>query len=128
MMLILIRIVYVLNIIVAGQISLTALWSAEQSAVSTFQNAYAPNEVMRLVGCLWLGIALISVLGLWKPLAFSPILLLQLIYKGTWLIVVAYPAIQNQQPYPKGMAAFFLIWVLILPFVIPWKHWWEAVV
>jgi len=24
--------------------------------------------------------------------------------------------------FPKGMALFFLIWVIVLPFVIPWKY------
>jgi hypothetical protein len=48
------------------------------------------------------------------------ILVLQLIYKGTWLLVVALPAIKSQQAYPTGMAGFFLVWVLVLPLVIPW--------
>jgi len=25
------------------------------------------------------------------------------------------------QPYPKEMAVFFVLWVIVLPFVIPWK-------
>jgi hypothetical protein len=25
--------------------------------------------------------------------------------------------------YPSGMALFFLVWVLVLPFVIPWTEW-----
>jgi hypothetical protein len=62
-------------------------------------------------------------LGLWRPFIFSPVLLLQLIYKGSWLLVVAIPGIKNNQPYPSGMAIFFLVWVLVLPFVIPWAEW-----
>jgi hypothetical protein len=54
---------------------------------------------------------------------FSPILLVQLIYKATWLLVVAIPAIRNDQPYPIGMAIFFLTWVSVLPFIIPWAAW-----
>jgi hypothetical protein len=118
-----IKLVYVANIIVAGWISITSVFAPQKSATTVFQNAYQPTEVIRLVGCLWLAIALLSVLGLWKPISFSPILLVQLIYKGTWLLVVALPAIRNNQPYPSGMATFFLIWVLILPFIIPWSEW-----
>lgn len=114
---------YIANIIIAGQIAISALSDPKNSAFTTFGNAYQPTEVIRLVGCLWLAIAVLSVLGLWKPITFSPVLLLQLIYKGTWLFVVAIPAFQNKTPFPKTMAIFFVVWVLVLPFLIPWKIW-----
>ena len=117
------RIIYALNIIVAGQIAISALSNTKNSASTTFGNAYQPTEVIRLVGCLWLAIAILSILGLWKPITFSPVLLLQLIYKGTWLFVVALPAFRNDVPFPKVMALFFVVWVLVLPFLIPWKGW-----
>lgn len=117
------KIIYIANIIVAGWISITSIFSPNKSALTVFQNAYQPTEVTRLVGCLWLAIAVLSVLGLWRPISFSPILLVQLIYKGTWLVIVALPAIKNDQPYPSGMATFFLVWVLVLPFIIPWTAW-----
>jgi hypothetical protein len=117
------KIVYIANIIVAGWISLTSMISPKKAAETVFQNAYQPTIVIKLVGCLWFAIAILSILGLWKPISFSPILLVQLIYKGTWLIIVALPAIRHNQPYPTGMALFFLIWVLVLPFVIPWAAW-----
>ena len=119
------RIIYVLNIIVAGQIAISAMSNPKTAAMTTFGNAYQPTEVMKLVGCLWLGIAILSVLGLFKPITFSPVLLIQLIYKGTWLLVVALPAIRNNELYPKAMASFFLVWVITLPFLIPWKSWFE---
>lgn len=115
------RIIYVLNIFVAGQIAISAIYNPKNSALTTFGNAYQPTEVIRLVGCLWLAIAALSILGLWKPITFSPVLLMQLIYKGTWLMVVALPAYRNDGPFPKTMALFFVAWVLILPFLIPWK-------
>ena len=115
------KIVYIANIIVAGWISITSVFNPKKAALTVFQNAYQPTEVIRLVGCLWLSIAILSIFGLWRPISFSPVFLVQLIYKGTWLLVVALPAIRNNQPYPSGMALFFLIWVLVLPFVIPWS-------
>ncbi len=117
------RIIYILNIIVAGQIAISAISNPKTAAMTTFGNAYQPTEVIKLVGCLWLGIAILSVLGLFKPITFSPVLLIQLIYKGTWLLVVALPAIRNDALYPKTMAIFFLVWVIILPLVIPWRSW-----
>lgn len=113
------KIIYIANIIVAGWISISSLFSPKTAATTVFQNAYQPTEVIRLVGCLRLAIAVLSVLGLWKPISFSPILLVQLIYKGMWLLVVVLPAVKNKQPFPNGMALFFVVWVVVLPFVIP---------
>lgn len=118
-----IKLIYMANIIVAGWIGITSLFFPKLSSATIFQNSYQTTDIIRLVGCLWLAIAILSVLGLWRTMTFSPVLLLQLIYKGSWLLVVANPAIKNNQPYPTGMATFFLIWVLVLPFVIPWTEW-----
>jgi uncharacterized membrane protein len=117
------KLVYIANIFVAGYIGIVSLFFPKLSAETIFQNAYQTTEIIKLIGCLWLAIAILSVFGLWLPVQFSPVLLLQLIYKGSWLLVVAIPAIKNDIPYPSGMAVFFLIWVLILPFVIPWSYW-----
>jgi hypothetical protein len=113
--------IYIANIIVAGWISVTSLFAPKTAAATVFSNAYETTEVMRLVGCLWLGIAALSVFGLWRPITFQPVLLMQLIYKGTWLLVVALPALRQNQPFPQGMAVCFLIWCLVLPFIIQWK-------
>ncbi|MFN0199869.1 MAG: hypothetical protein ACKVTZ_00025 [Bacteroidia bacterium] len=111
------------NIIVAGYIGITSLFFPKLSSTTIFQNSYQATDIIKLVGCLWLAIAVLSLFGLWRPMTFSPVLLLQLIYKGSWLLVVAIPAIKNNQSYPSGMATFFLLWVLVLPFVIPWTEW-----
>ena len=117
------KLIYFANIIVAGWISTQSIFNPKTAVVTIFSNAYPSSELVRLVGCLWLAIALLSVFGLWRPMTFSPVLLIQLIYKGTWLLVVALPAIRNKLPYPEGMAVFFFIWVAVLPFIIPWKVW-----
>jgi len=117
------RILYVLNIIVAGQIAVSSIYNPKNAAMTIFGGAYQSTEVIRLVGCLWLAIALLSLFGLWRPMTFAPVLLLQLIYKGTWLLVVALPALQSNSPFPRAMALFFVIWVLVLPFLIPWSEW-----
>jgi hypothetical protein len=118
-----IKLVYLANIIVAGYIGVTSLFYPKLSSATIFQNSYQTTDMIRLVGCLWLAIAVLSVCGLWRPLTFSPVFLLQLIYKGSWLLIVAVPALRNNQAYPSGMAIFFLVWVLILPFIIPWTEW-----
>ena len=116
------KVVYAANVLVAGWISITSLFFPRAAASSVFGNAFAYSESIRLVGALWGGIFLLSILGLFYPQRMVPVLLLQLLYKGSWLLVAALPAMLSQQPYPKGMAAFFLVWVLVLPFVIPWSE------
>ncbi|WP_046757102.1 hypothetical protein [Kordia jejudonensis] len=115
--------IYILNIIVAGQIAIASIFSPKKAAITIFQNAYPKTEIIRLVGCLWLSISIISALGLWKPITFSIILLVQLIYKGTWLLFVALPAYRKKEAFPKTMAIFFIVWVILLPFIIPWSTW-----
>lgn len=116
------RIVYFANIIVAGWISISSLFFPAIAKTSVFSHAYAETEVMRLVGCLWLAIAILSMCGLFRPENFVVVFLVQLIYKSCWLLFVALPAQIENKPFPRGMAFFFLIWVVVLPFVIPWKH------
>ncbi len=115
------RIIYVANVIVAGQIGLSALFTPTRAAVTVFQNAVAPSEGLRFVGALWLSIAVLSMMGLLSPKPFSAVLVLQLMYKGSWLLVAALPAVRSGADYPRGMAAFFVVWVLVLPWVIPWR-------
>ena len=115
------KIVYVANIIVAGWISITSLFSPKKAQLTVFENQFIYSEAIRLVGALWFAIFILSILGLFFPEKMSLVLVFQLIYKFSWLLFAALPAMMNQQPYPKGMAIFFLIWVIILPFLIPWK-------
>lgn len=115
------KIIYLANIIVAGWISISSLFYPQKAQMTVFEHSFVYSEAIRLVGALWFAIFLLSILGLFYPEKMSLVLLFQFIYKGSWLLFAALPAMLNNQPYPKGMAVFFLIWVVILPFVIPWK-------
>jgi len=116
-----IKLVYIANILVAGWISISSLFFPKIAQQTVFTNAIEYSESIRLVGALWFGIFILSILGLFFPKGMSLLLVFQLIYKSSWLIFVALPAIINQNNYPKSMSIFFLIWVVLLPFVIPWK-------
>ncbi len=117
----LIKIIYVANIIVAGWISISSLFFPKLAQATVFEGKLEYSESIRLVGALWLAIAVISFLGLFYPEKMRLIFFFQFIYKLSWLLFVALPAIVNSNPYPKSMAIFFVIWVIVLPFVIPWK-------
>ena len=116
------KVIYLANIIVAGWVGITSLFFPKTAVRSIFAALYPESDAIRLIGCLWLSIAILSVFGLWKPVQFSPVLILQFLYKGGWLLIVALPAVLNSKPYPKELAVFFIIWVLILPVFVPWKQ------
>ena len=116
----LLKIIYLANIVVAGWISITSLFYPKTAQTTIFSNDFVYSEAIRLVGALWGAIFILSILGLFFPEKMSLVLLFQLIYKSSWLIFAALPAMLQNQPYPKGMAIFFIVWVLVLPFAIPW--------
>jgi len=117
----LLKLMYAANVLVAGWISITSLFNPQRALITVFENQFAYSESIRLVGALWWAIFLLSILGLFFPRQMALVLLFQLIYKSSWLLFAAMPAILHNQPYPKGMAVFFVIWVVVLPFVIPWR-------
>jgi hypothetical protein len=118
----LLRVVYIANIIVAGWISISSLFFPRIAIATVFSNDFAYSEAIRLVGALWGAIFFLSITGLFFPQKMSLVLLFQLIYKSYWLIFAALPAMLKNEPFPRGMAIFFVIWVLVLPFVIPWTQ------
>ncbi|XLS29655.1 hypothetical protein ACJD0Z_02275 [Flavobacteriaceae bacterium M23B6Z8] len=116
------KIVYAANILVAGWISISSLFFPKYAAISVFSGAYEYSEVIRLTGALWAAIFMISIIGMFLPQKMALILVFQLIYKGLWLVAVCIPAMIQNKLYPGGMAFFFMIWCVVLPFVIPWKQ------
>ena len=116
------RLVYVANVVVAGQIGLSALFAPARAAATVFQGAVTPSEGLRVVGALWLAIAVLSAAGVLSPRPLSAVLLLQLVYKGSWLLVAGLPALRAGTAYPRGMFWFFAAWVAVLPWVIPWRY------
>ncbi len=115
------RLMFAANILVAGWVGIMSLFFPKTAIATVFTNGFMYSEAIRLVGALWGEIFLLSLIGLFYPEKMSLILVFQLIYKSIWLIFAATPAILEGTPYPKRMAFFFLIWVLVLPFVIPWR-------
>lgn len=115
------KLVYLANILVAGWISISCLFDPKKAVTTIFSNALAYSEAIRLVGALWGGIFIFSAVGWFFPKKLAVVLLFQLVYKSTWLLAVALPAIFTKKEYPEGMAVFFVIWCLLLPFVIPWR-------
>ena len=116
------RLVFAANVLVAGWISITSLFAPARAVRTVFENTVEYSEAIRLVGALWGAIFLLSVVGLFLPRQMALVLLFQLIYKGSWLLFIALPAYRSGEAFPRGMAGFFVVWVVVLPFVIPWRE------
>ena len=126
------RAVYAANILVAGTVGVSSLFFPRSAASSgifrliptqTFSPSLYPVQT---TGALWLSITALSALGLYSPYTFSPILLIQLIYKSLFLAFGALPGWRAGRPIPLEMSEFFAVWVAILPFAIPWSYLFQA--
>ena len=113
---------YIANILVLVPVGMGALFN-----LFPVSRGYFPeSEGWRtLAGSLWTGILIGSILGLFWPIVFSPILLLQVIYKTLWLLVYIAPRIINAErrnEIPWRMTVVFALCVVLYPIVIPWNH------
>ena len=115
--------VYLANVLVAGSVGVLSLFAPGLASRLVFSGTAAASSAMQITGALWLAIALLSIAGLVRPMTFVPVLVIQLVYKASWLLVVAAPAYASGRgdSIPGGIAGFFLVWALVLPFVIPWS-------
>jgi hypothetical protein len=116
------KIIYSANVIMGCWISITSLFFPKSAYKKVFGNAFGYSEIIRLVGALYLPIFLLSLIGLIYPLEMSLLLLYQLIYKITWLILGAIPAVLKNKPIPKVMTAVYVIYLIVLPLIIPWGY------
>jgi hypothetical protein len=115
------RLAYAFNLLVLLPIAVPTLLRLYPTDQGRFEESAGWRT---LVGALWTAILVLSALGLYAPLRFSPVLVLQLIYKTLWLFVFALPRVVklSARNVPWGIAGSFLIIVLVWPFIIPWGY------
>ena len=74
--------------------------------------------------CMWASYSLISFIGIIKPLKMLPIVLFEIVYKVTWLLIVAYPLWRKGElngSTVEGMADVYL-WVVFPIVAMPWRY------
>lgn len=113
---------YIVNILILVPVGLGSLFG-----LYTVPRRYFGESAgwRTLTGSLWTGILVMSVLGLFQPVLFSPLLLLQVIYKTIWLLVYIAPRIakaDRRSEIDWGMSITFLLIVVLYPLVIPWHY------
>lgn len=88
-----IQVIFVFNILVTGVVGSITLFATSKAPQLVFSEAYVSNDSMKMIGAFWIAIGVCSTIGLWNPLEFSPVLIIQIIYKGLFLIVEVIPTL-----------------------------------
>ena len=114
---------YAANIVILVPV----VWSmfASGGTDGVFEGKVEDSPGLRLlVGSLWLAILLGSVAGLFAPRFFLPILLVQVVYKGAWLVAFVLPLWRagGWDAVPGGITTVFVAIVLLWPLVV-WRAW-----
>ena len=121
---------FFMNVLVAGYVAFPTLFAQNISNLIVWDNSATIGTAMSMTGSHWLAITLLSVLGLlYNPITFSVVFMHQLIYKTTFLVVHVLPNLAQgtNNQVPVGMSFFFLAWVILLPFAIPWNHYFKVI-
>lgn len=110
----LLRLLFILVVLFVA----TGTWSH----IFNYQGTW--NATNASAWCMWASYSLISIIGIIRPLKMLPIVLFEIIYKITWLVVVAYPLWRTGEltgSIVEGMANDYL-WVLLPVIAMPWKY------
>lgn len=113
----LLRLLYFLMVVFVA----TESWTA----IITHQGQW--DHVKAVAFCVWAAYSTLSVLGLFHPLKWLPIVVFMIFYKSLWLLVVAYPlwrAGELAGSPAEEMTGVFLI--IPLPIIaVPWKYFFQ---
>lgn len=116
---------YAFNVLVLVPIGLLTLFGGERGGRIACQGKFPESAGFRtILGSLWTAILIGSGLGLFFPVAMSPLLLIQVIYKSLWLLVFVLPRLVGGRSGEVlwGISLTFLVIVVSYPWVIPWAQ------
>jgi hypothetical protein len=77
--------------------------------------------------CMWGSCSIISFIGIIKPLKMLPIVLFEIVYKITWLLIVAFPLwAKNQLAGSPAAYTTNVFMLVILPILaMPWGYFYK---
>jgi hypothetical protein len=113
---------YIVNIILLVPVSLGTLFNVKKAVRPVFEESAGYRT---LSGAVWTAILILSVIGLFYPVKFSPVLVVQVAYKLLWLVVFFLPRIVDKtrhQEIDRPITIIFLVLLLAYPFFIPWSY------
>ena len=114
---------YIYTLVGAGEFGL-GMVLVPQVSQTLFSWPVEEPIAFRTVGSIYVAFGLLSILGLWAPLKFLPVLLLQLCYKMVWFIAVFLPlALTTHVPdYGRILALIFASYIVGDLIAIPFAH------
>ncbi|MEM6629093.1 MAG: hypothetical protein AAF694_05450 [Bacteroidota bacterium] len=97
-------------------------------ALDNWSTVFFPNEPMEILPgvaiSFWAGFSLLNLIGVRFPLKMIPILMLQFLYKGAWIIGVYLPA-NRMGLVDEGLTEFFYICLAGIGLnllILPWGY------
>jgi len=114
------RVMYGLNILLAGVPGLVVLFGTESAMSSVPQD----RLYFGVLGSIWLTIGVLSVFGLRRPLRFAAIFAVQIHYKSLWLAFVLLPLIiAGEFRTDAGVvAAVFVLAIAVCLIAMPYSY------
>jgi hypothetical protein len=116
---------YVFNILVLVPVAPLTLFGGVGGMCRVSQGRFPDSPGIRMiVGSMWMALLVTSMLGLYFPRTFAPILLVQMLYKALWLLVFALPRLigRRVQEIPPGIAITFAVIVVSYPWAVDWRQ------
>lgn len=118
------RVMFGVAVLGAGLVGATTLLAPSAAQRWVFAGSTQVDMYLRILGALWLAIGAVAVFGLFDPIRFAPVLLIQVLYKTAWLLLAAYPALVlgDRSSGLIFMSALFTVWVGALLLVLPFRQ------
>ena len=82
------------------------------------------DPIRSVAWCMFGSYSMLSIIWVFRPLKMLPIILFMILYKSTWLIVVAYPlwAANRLAGSPAEEMANIFVWIPVVIVAMPWKY------
>ncbi len=117
------KFMYIYTIVGAGGFGLSMIFVPEV-VQSIFGFPMQDPVVLGITASAYAAFGLMSVLGLKSPLKFTPVLLLQLLYKSIWMAGVILPLYVSGRfpPYAITVVVIFATYIIGDLIAIPFSH------
>jgi hypothetical protein len=117
----LLQIAYACNLLILGPVLVSMFSDCGEKPIRALQGTVDNSDGLRLlVASLWSAIFVLSIAGLFQPVTFVPVLILQVIYKLIYLLVYIAPSARTRgiSSIPTGLSVSFLAIVIVWPILI----------
>ncbi len=116
---------YIANIVILTPVCFMMFFGKNDKTVQAFQGTVNDSPGLRfLVGSLWLGVLMCSIIALFLPEKFISLLIFQFIYKLIFIVTYSIPTLiyRGFKSIPVGITLTFLIIIFLWPYFII-KQW-----